>query len=92
MYFNSSDVLVMDVFGYYYFKDRTGDTFRYKGENVSTTEVEGIIMNIAGLSDCVVYGVDVSISYFIGFCVNILICYKISGAEYGRQSWNGSNS
>lgn len=50
----------MDVYGYYYFMDRTGDTFRYRGENVSTTEVEGIIMKIAGLNDCVVYGVDVS--------------------------------
>lgn len=28
MYFNSSDILVMDLYGYYYFKDRTGDTFR----------------------------------------------------------------
>lgn len=62
MYFDSSDVLTMDVYGYYYFMDRTGDTFRYKGENVSTTEVEGIIMKIAELNDCVVYGVDVSCS------------------------------
>jgi solute carrier family 27 (fatty acid transporter), member 1/4 len=60
MYFNSSDILVMDIFGYYYFKDRTGDTFRWRGENVASTEVEGIVMKIAGLSDCVVYGVDVS--------------------------------
>jgi solute carrier family 27 (fatty acid transporter), member 1/4 len=28
MYFNSSDILVMDVYGYFYFKDRTGDTYR----------------------------------------------------------------
>lgn len=28
MYFNSGDILVEDLFGYYYFKDRTGDTFR----------------------------------------------------------------
>lgn len=27
-YFNSGDILVHDVYGYYYFKDRTGDTFR----------------------------------------------------------------
>jgi solute carrier family 27 (fatty acid transporter), member 1/4 len=59
MYFNSSDILVMDLFGYYYFKDRTGDTFRWKGENVASAEVEGIVMKVAGLSDCVVYGVDI---------------------------------
>jgi solute carrier family 27 (fatty acid transporter), member 1/4 len=60
LYFNSSDILVMDLYGYYYFKDRTGDTFRWKGENVASAEVEGIVMKVAGLSDCVVYGVDVS--------------------------------
>lgn len=29
MFFNSGDILVQDYLGYYYFKDRTGDTFRY---------------------------------------------------------------
>ncbi|KAF4517131.1 hypothetical protein B566_EDAN008890 [Ephemera danica] len=35
------DILVSDEFGYFYFKDRTGDTFRWKGENVSTSEIPG---------------------------------------------------
>lgn len=51
---------MQDILGYYYFKDRTGDTFRWKGENVASTEVESIIMKVAGLNDCVVYGVEVS--------------------------------
>nr|XP_019558125.2 long-chain fatty acid transport protein 4 [Aedes albopictus]XP_029721150.1 long-chain fatty acid transport protein 4 [Aedes albopictus] len=59
MYFNSGDILVADLFGYYYFKDRTGDTFRWRGENVATSEVEGVITNIIGLKDCAVYGVDI---------------------------------
>lgn len=33
--------------------------FRWKGENVSTAEVEGVVSNIAGYRDCVVYGVEV---------------------------------
>uniref|UniRef100_A0A0P4VWM8 long-chain-fatty-acid--CoA ligase n=1 Tax=Scylla olivacea TaxID=85551 RepID=A0A0P4VWM8_SCYOL len=57
--FLSGDILVMDDEGYLYFKDRTGDTFRWKGENVSTIEVENIISRVTGLSDVIVYGVEV---------------------------------
>ncbi|KAJ4435704.1 hypothetical protein ANN_18320 [Periplaneta americana] len=57
--FNSGDILVMDEFGYFYFKDRTGDTFRWRGENVATSEVEAVVSNVAGLKDAVVYGVEV---------------------------------
>ncbi|XP_059608882.1 long-chain fatty acid transport protein 1 [Phlebotomus argentipes] len=58
-YFNSGDILVQDIFGYFYFRDRTGDTFRWRGENVATSEVEAVISNIVGLHDCVVYGVEI---------------------------------
>jgi len=57
--FRSGDILVSDEFGYLYFKDRKGDTFRWKGENVSTAEVEGVISKAVGLTDVVVYGVKV---------------------------------
>lgn len=49
----------MDDYGYMYFKDRTGDTFRWKGENVSTTEVEGTLSRLLDMKDVVVYGVEV---------------------------------
>lgn len=49
----------MDECGYMYFKDRTGDTFRWKGENVSTTEVEGTLSRLLDMKDVVVYGVEV---------------------------------
>jgi acyl-CoA synthetase (AMP-forming)/AMP-acid ligase II len=55
----AGDVLVMDEFGYLYFKDRTGDTFRWRGENVSTSEVEATVSNVVQLSDAVCYGVEV---------------------------------
>lgn len=49
-----------DERGYLFFIDRTGDTFRWKGENVSTSEVEAQVSNVAGYRDCVVYGVEVT--------------------------------
>uniref|UniRef100_A0A672GWH4 long-chain-fatty-acid--CoA ligase n=1 Tax=Salarias fasciatus TaxID=181472 RepID=A0A672GWH4_SALFA len=55
----SGDVLVMDECGYMYFRDRSGDTFRWRGENVSTTEVEGVLSGLLGHTDVAVYGVPV---------------------------------
>ncbi|XP_047987565.1 long-chain fatty acid transport protein 4-like [Leguminivora glycinivorella] len=57
--FISGDILVADELGYLYFRDRTGDTFRWRGENVSTTEVEAAVSRVAEQRDAVVYGVEV---------------------------------
>lgn len=57
--FRSGDILCQDRLGYYYFHDRTGDTFRWKGENVGTAEVEGAISRILNMKDVVVYGVEI---------------------------------
>ncbi|CAG2122336.1 unnamed protein product, partial [Medioppia subpectinata] len=55
----SGDLVEMDKFGYMYFKDRCGDTFRFKGENVSTTDVEAVIQSTLNHKDCTVFGVTV---------------------------------
>ncbi|XP_075992100.1 long-chain fatty acid transport protein 4-like isoform X2 [Anticarsia gemmatalis] len=57
--FISGDILMADELGYLYFLDRTGDTFRWRGENVSTTEVESAISRVADQRDAVVYGVEI---------------------------------
>ncbi|GIW45052.1 MAG: long-chain-acyl-CoA synthetase [Candidatus Binatia bacterium] len=58
-YFRSGDLLRRDEDFYYYFVDRIGDTFRWKGENVATQEVASILNRAPGVSETNVYGVAV---------------------------------
>ncbi|KAI6202187.1 Long-chain fatty acid transport protein 4 [Aphelenchoides besseyi] len=61
--FLSGDILHWDRLGYVYFRDRTGDTFRWKGENVSTTEVEKAFYTDPTIrkwiGDVTVYGIKI---------------------------------
>jgi fatty-acyl-CoA synthase len=58
-WFRTGDLMRRDENGYFYFVDRVGDTFRWKGENVSTSEVAEAINSFAGVRDANVYGVAV---------------------------------
>ncbi|XP_070543440.1 long-chain fatty acid transport protein 6-like [Ptychodera flava] len=59
VYINTGDVLMMSKDYYLYFVDRLGDTFRWKGENVATTEVAQVIGSYPALKQVIVYGVKV---------------------------------
>ncbi|KAF1030337.1 MAG: Long-chain-fatty-acid--CoA ligase FadD17 [Pseudomonas sp.] len=58
-YFNTGDLLRSIGFGHAQFVDRLGDTYRWKGENVSTTEVENILLQHPMISEVVSYGVEI---------------------------------
>jgi fatty-acyl-CoA synthase len=58
-WFRTGDLMRKDGQGYYYFVDRVGDTFRWKGENVSTTEVAIKISACPGVMEAIVYGVTI---------------------------------
>ena len=56
-WFSTGDLMTADADGYFYFVDRIGDTFRWKGENVSTIEVAERLQAAAGVKEANVYGV-----------------------------------
>ena len=58
-WYRSGDIFTRDAKGYYYFVDKLGDTFRWKGENVSALEVAQSISSFPGTKEAAVYGVAV---------------------------------
>ena len=58
-WFRTGDLMMRDEGGFFHFVDRLGDTFRWKGENVATSEVNEAILDCPGVIDATTYGVVV---------------------------------
>lgn len=58
-WYRTGDLMRKDAAGFYYFLDRLGDTYRWKGENVSTTEVANVVRECPGVLDAIIYGIAV---------------------------------
>jgi fatty-acyl-CoA synthase len=59
VWFNTGDLMQPQGYGHAAFTDRLGDTFRWKGENVATTQVEAAVAKDPHIEESVVYGVEV---------------------------------
>jgi fatty-acyl-CoA synthase len=59
VWFNTGDLMRSQGFGHAAFTDRLGDTFRWKGENVATTEVEAALSTDPQIEEATVFGVEV---------------------------------
>ena len=59
VWFNTGDLMRSQGFGHAAFTDRLGDTFRWKGENVATTQVEAAVAHDPNVEECTVFGVEV---------------------------------
>jgi fatty-acyl-CoA synthase len=58
-WFNTGDVMSPQGMGHAAFVDRLGDTFRWKGENVATTQVERALGSDGSVEECAVFGVEI---------------------------------
>ena len=82
-WFNSGDVMSPQGLGHAAFVDRLGDTFRWKGENVATTQVEAALASDDSVEQCTVFGVEIPRT---GGRAGMAAIRLRDGAEFDGQS------
>ncbi|QTC90381.1 long-chain-acyl-CoA synthetase [Brevundimonas goettingensis] len=81
-WFRTGDLMRQDSEGYLYFIDRIGDTFRWKGENVSTSEVEQRLAEAPGVREVIAYGVPVPFTEGKAGMVTLILDDKFSAKAF----------
>jgi len=87
VWFNTGDLMQPQGFGHAAFTDRLGDTFRWKGENVATTQVEAAVSRDPDIDECTVYGVEVEGA---GGRAGMAAVVLKEGAEFDGKSLAGT--
>ncbi|KAG8542050.1 hypothetical protein GDO81_027592 [Engystomops pustulosus] len=77
IYFNSGDLVMIDKENFIFFHDRVGDTYRWKGENVATTEVENLVLMLDFIEDANAFGVPVSRKWKMPFFCRSLYINRV---------------
>ena len=85
-WFRTGDLMRQDSEGYFYFIDRIGDTFRWKGENVSTAEVEQRLVDAPGVKEVIAYGVPVPGAEGKAGMVTLVIEGKFSPKDFAEYA------
>jgi fatty-acyl-CoA synthase len=84
-WYRTGDLMRMDAKGFIYFVDRVGDTFRWKGENVATSEVAAAIATFPGIAEASVYGVAIPGTEGAAGMAALVIDGDLDVAEFRRH-------
>jgi fatty-acyl-CoA synthase len=81
----TGDLMRKDEKGFFYFVDRVGDTFRWKGENVATSEVAKVICTFTGIKQASVYGVSLPATEGRAGMVTLVSDHEIDFVQFRKH-------